>query len=364
MSYSGENQYFSFRDGFCESLPNVTLTSAVMSEFGRTLSGFFSRFCAGCCGFSHTPLLYALCSGISECGHDVFVCENTDLPSFRFGIPLLSADCGVFISGNGTVKISFFTNNKFPFSDSLLTRIMNGKPSEISEKYGKITVSTSFCNIYVNNIRDTAKGTDFPIKAGISCGNRAVRSIWLEFFSGEDEKLIFQISDDGMRVNAYSEKYGFISFEKLTLAYSFMLAQSGKTVFLPQNFHYGADISGENGKFSAVRFSPELKIPDEAVNQRFLNDPLFMCVQLTKNTDRFYSVLSQLPSISSAKRELAVNSIDIMPLGKTINEDNGRIIISRSGKNRISLLAQSLSAETASEICSSWTEKLREIDTN
>ena len=362
MSYSGENKYFGFRDGFCETLPNIVLNSSQMSEFGRIVSGFFTRFFAGCNGFSHTPLLYALCSGISECGHDVFVCENTDLPSFRFGIPLLSADCGIFISGDETVRISFFAENGFPVSDSVLSGIMDGKPMEIAERCGKITSSTSFANIYINNIRDTVKKDSLPVSAGISCGNRAVRQLWLEFFSGEDEKLVFQISDDGTRVNAYSEEYGFISCEKLMLSYAFMLAESGQTVYLPQNFHYGADILNETADFSAVRFSTDLKIPEKAVTQRFLTDPLFMCVQLTRDLDRFYSVLQKLPLISSAKRELAVNSIENMPVGKTINENNGRIIISRSGKNRISLLAQSLSAETASEICSAWTERLRMID--
>lgn len=80
MSYLGENKYFSFRDGCCEVLPKVNISSTEAAELGRTIAGFFTRFSVGCSGFKRLLILYALCSGISECGKDVYVCENTDMP--------------------------------------------------------------------------------------------------------------------------------------------------------------------------------------------------------------------------------------------------------------------------------------------
>ncbi|MCM1507659.1 MAG: hypothetical protein NC177_11070 [Ruminococcus flavefaciens] len=361
MGYTGENKYFSFRDGYCESLPNKNIGSAETAELGRAVSRFFRRFSIGCDGFRNMHILYAMCCGLSECGRDVYVCENTDLPSFLFGLPLLSADCGIFISGDGCIKISFFNAYGFPVSSDILTDIMKATPAEISGKCGKITSSTSFKEIYINNLADTFSGTGSSIPAGISCGNRSVRSLWLEFFSGEDDSLVFQISDDGRRVNAYSSQAGFISYEKLMLAYALKLSVRGQAVYLPENFHYAVDFLGKDSPLKLIRFSPERQIPAEVPKQRFLTDPLYMCIHLADNREEFIKNVKSLPHLAVAKREISIDSIENIPCGKTILENDGRIIISQSGKNRITLLAQAYSSETASEICSDWSEKIRRI---
>ncbi len=364
MSYSGENKYFSFRDGYCESLPNVTVSSSDAAEFGRTISRFFRRFSVGCDGFSNMHILYAVCCGLSECGRDVYVCENTDLPSFKFGMPLLSADCGIFISGENCLKISIFNESGFPVSSKLLTEIIKAEPADTVEKCGKITSSTSFRSIYIDNIADSFSGAGSSIPAGISCGKRSVRSLWLEFFTGEDDSLVFQISDDGQRVNAYSSETGFISYEKLILAYALKLSQQGQAVYLPENFHYAADFMTSENPLKIKRFSSEGKIPEEAVKQRFLLDPLYMCTHLADNRQNFFKSVKSLPQLAAAKREITIDSVENIPCGKTILENDGRIIISRSGKNRITLLAQAYSSETAAELCSQWSEKLRHIDSD
>lgn len=363
MSYSGENKYFSFKDGTCESLPNVTLSSSAAAEFGRILSAHFKRFSIGCDGFGHNHILYAVCCGISECGRDVYVCENTDLPSFRFGFPLLSADCGIYVSGSGnSVKISIFNGNRFPINGSQLKNIMNGSPAEISEKNGKITAVTSFRSIYIDNIADSINNINASIPAGISCGNRSVRSLWNEFFTGDDEKIVFQISDDGQRVNAYSNEVGFISHEKLILTYAVILSEKEKEIYIPSDFHYAADFINDENKLKLVRFSYEDTIPEKAAAQRFLYDPLYMCVKLASDRKKFIDTVKKLPQFASVRREVTLDNAEKIPVKKAYSENGGKILISRSGKNRITLVAQAYNSETASELCHSWTEKLRRIN--
>lgn len=364
MSYSGENKYFSFRDGYCEALPGVTVNSSEAAEFGRIISGFFKRFSIGCDGFAYNHFLYAICSGISECGHDVFVCENTDLPSFRFGFPLLSADCGIYVSGKDCLKISIFEKNGFPVNQILLSKIMKGEPSEPAAKSGKISSSTSFRNIYINNIADSLGGITDTMSVGISCGNRSVRSLWHEFFTGEDDNLVFQVCDNGQRVNAYSKEAGFISYEKLILAYAAKLSQHGETVYLPENFHYAADYVNSGSSLKISRFNPEEKIPQEAVEQRFLCDSLFMCAHLASDKKSFIDTVRKLPILASVKRELSFDLAEQIGSSRIIPECGGRVIISRSGKKNVTLLAQAYSAETASELCSLWSEKLRRMSTD
>ncbi|MDE6790008.1 MAG: hypothetical protein K2J47_11940 [Ruminococcus sp.] len=351
MSYIGENKYFSFRDGYCESKVPVSSTEA--SELGRTIAPFFTRFCVGTSGFERLPILYALCCGISECGKDVYVCENTDMPSFRFSFPLLSADCGIFISGDSEIRLSFFDKSGFFMPESKLKEIMNSEPHTPSGRSGRISSLTSFRNIYINNIADSLGKNRRPIKAGISCGNKAVRSVWLEFFTGESSELVFQISDDGQRVNAYSSETGFISYEKLMLAYCLDKTEKGNTVWIPDNFHYMADYINPD---RIRRFSTETGIPENAKNTRFLCDSLYMCSNIAEN---LIETVRKLPEIASAKREITLADTEKIPSRQTVADKKGRVIITKSGRNRISLLAQSLSAETASELCAIWAEKFR-----
>ncbi len=353
MSYIGENEHFSFRDGSCEVLPNVSVSSAEAAELGRTLSRFFSRFSVGCTGFERLPVMYALCSGISECGRDVYVCENTDMPSFRFGLTLLSAECGIFISESGGLKFTFFDRSGFVLSDKILEEIMRSSPAQASEHTGR--------SIYINNIADSLGKERSLTPVGISCGSAAVRSLWLEFFSGEDDELVFQISDDGQRVNAYSTELGFISFEKLTLAYCLTLIKEGKKVWLPENFHYAADSIDDKAEKYIRRFSRTDLIADEGGESRFLRDPLYMCTHLAKSRGNLLSAVRNIPSIASAKREITVADIKRLTESRTVSDEKGRVVISRSGKSRVTLVAQSLSAETAAELCAFWTERIRKI---
>ncbi len=358
MGYVGENKFFSFRDGYCEALPGAGADTSVAAGFGRLIARRFKRFSIGCDGFRRNYILYAVCSGISECGRDVFVCENTDLPSFRFSYPLLSADCGIYVCGDECLRIMIFGENGFPLNSLRLSQLMNGEPAKAADRCGKITQVTSFRSIYANNIADSMT-VSASVPAGVSCGSRSVRSLWLEFFTGDDNSLVFQVSDDGQRVNAYSADVGFISHEKLMLAYAARLARRGEIVYLPESFHFAADFLNDEGSIKLVRFSPEGKIPNEAVKQRFLLDPLFMCTHLAADRVDFLQTIRELPEFATVKREIPAALPDDAPVEKTISDERGRIMITRSGRNRLTLLAQAHSTESAAELCSLWSGRLR-----
>lgn len=359
MSYIGENEYMSFRDGCCEVLPRSEFGAAGAARFGKILAGLYKRFSIACNGFEHNHILYALSSGLAECGRDVYVCENTDMPSFRFGYPMLSADCGIYVSGD--LKLSVFGKNGFPVSDKELSMIMNGSPAAAHDKKGRIYSATSFRAVYVSNVADSAENRELPIPAGISCGDRAVRLLWQEFFTGEDDELVFQVSDDGSRVNAYSTQAGFISYEKLILAYTAMLSEKGQAVYLPDSFHYAAELMEKGGSPRVIRFPSDEEAPAEAVKQRFLADPLYMCVHLAKNRDSFIRRVKSLPQLACAKREVTVSNAGNIPVGKAFADRYGRVLLHRSGKNSVTLLSQADTMEAAAELCSLWTEKVRRI---
>lgn len=358
MGYIGENSKFSFRDGFCEPIAGTVITSSDIAEFGRALAGLFSHISIGCENEETLHMVYAMSSGIAECGSDVFLCKNTDLPSFRYGLTITASECGVYFSGS-LQKLSFFYENGFPLSDVHLEKIMNAEPSSTAIKCGKITMFDSLRQIYLNNIRDSLCKNKFPIKAGISCGSKIIRNLWREFFTGEDDSLIFQISDDGQKVNAYNTELGFISHEKLILAYALINMKSGEELWLPNGFHYAAKEICSESNIIVNEYNSQNSIPTEAVLQRFMKDPLFMCIALTSERNILLETLRKLPGFASAKREIILNLSLYEPFSKTISYPEGKVNITKSGKNRVALIAQAYDSETAAELCSICQEKLQ-----
>ena len=361
MAYLGENRLFSYRDNFCEPIAGTTVSSSSAADFGRLASTVFSRFSVGCPDESCRYLLYSLCSGIAECGRDVFICEGDDLPSFRYGLSITGSDCGIYISGKNGVRFSFFGKNGFPMTSGEMVKLMSAADEHSGNLSGKMITSMPLRSIYINNIRDAAGDAELPLSAGISCGAKKIRTLWQEFFSDSDDTLILQISDDGQRVNAYSTELGFISYDRLCLAYAMTLWESGQAAALPEKFHYAAENIASSRGFELISFDPDSHIPGLAVKQRFLADPLFMCTQLLSDRAQLFAILREIPNFSSARRDIPLSSSLKIPCGRAILEPNGRVYITKSGKNRVSLVAQAYDSETAAELCSAWDEKLRRL---
>lgn len=359
MSYIGENGLFTFRDGGFEVKDSELLTAKDATALGHRLAGFGHRFYAGCRSFENSRAMTALCHGITECGGEVCLCGNTDLPSFRYGIPLVSADCGIFADGTGNaLRFTFYDRNGFVWNDRQLSELVNAPELHITEKQGKVSTLTTFADLYTGSIRDSLSLRG-KIIAGVSCADRSVRALWEDIFTGDNDTLVFQISDDRQRVNAYSSDVGFISYEKLVMTYVSQLIKKGEEVWLPDSFHYAADFAFGSDKLR--RFSAEGEVPAVAAKQRFLSDTLYMCARLAQRRGDFLDAVRELPSFATSKRDIALNVTDDIPCGKTILDNSGRITVTRSGRNRVSLAAQAFSVEAAAELCTEWAEKLRRL---
>lgn len=362
MSNSGDTFSFSLKDGCSLQLPAASANPSILAEAGRKFASAAERISIGCDDEKLRPFLYALSAGICEAGSDVFICENTCCPSFRFGLSLAECSIGVYLSRcAGELRLSFFGKNGFPADPELISRINDSSKDNTSKITGAINQLSSLRVLYENNISDTFPDIALPINAGISCGNRGVRTLWQKFFSDSDDTLIFQVSDDGMKANAYSSELGFISHDRLITACALRLWKKGETVWLPDNFHFFADSAARRHGYQLESFSSDSPVPPQAAAQRFLSDPLFMCISLAADREAFLREISDIPKFASAKREVSAELCDDAPFGKPIIEQGGRVYISRSGKNRVCLTAQADDAETASELCAVWDEKLRRL---
>lgn len=358
MSYIGENELLNFYSGECVAVSDKALGTVETAYLGRLLASRYDILCIGSEEFRHNSLLYVLAGALAECGTEVYICENTDPASFRFSISLLGAEAGVFIADSRRMYI--YSNYGSILCDKELSEVKNAVPAEKSVKTGSIHHYTSFRSIYTANIRKNTDTGDKKLPCAISCGNAGIRSLWGEFFDNEDREMSLQISDSGLIVNAYSAMHGFIPYEKLILAYMTVFKEVGQAVYLPESFHYAADMLDD---IRVIRYKSSDIPPVPAQKQRFPRDALFMCTRLMSDRAKFSTVINSLPDMASVKRDVTVDSHRPINIYRSISAPNGRIFVTQSGRSRLRIAAQAANMETASELCAEWFEKIRRSGT-
>ena len=352
MSFYGENNLFSFRDNICEQITKEPLTVSQLAEFGSKVN-FNGKIIA--VGFESDMLksyAYSLASGIAQQGCNVIITENAVLPAFICGLNKISVSYGMYISSANPLIIQIYNGFGVPCSSEFL--LNNSKKEKNCSNIGKISSYLHINELYLNEIHNSFENNT-KINAGISCGNKSIINMWSDFFADNSDEIILQISQCGTKVNIYSSETGFISHEKLMLAYALHLMKNKENPALPENIHFIAQELAEKHNCKITEGGSDYN--SIILKQRFTIDPLFLCIQLLNKIDSFYELCSEIPDFYTAKREFSTEYFDLFA-EKTIIDNNGRIKISNSGKKRITLTAQAYNAETAAELCCFWQNKI------
>jgi len=337
--YYGEKGIFSYRENYCEQLDGTECTSKTVAEFGEKLNLNAKTVAVGYEDGSVKHYAYALAAGLSENGYGVFLPDDTPLAVFMHCVNILRADCGIFIHSGKLLKISLWDgmgmpveNFDFRNEECALTPSRFNAPS--------ITSFPSLEQIYLNTLRCP------PLKATVSCANRRIRRLWEMIFPHEGD-IILQVSADGMNVTVYSENFGFINKDRLIMMYAYILLKKGENVALPEDFHFIAEEIAEKlgGNSKVIRNDREL-----LREQRFTYDMLYLASQLVCNN--IQKLNEDIPQFYTAKREISAECENFGD--DTVRQENGRICIKRSGKNRLTLIAEAYDTETASELCNNY----------
>lgn len=360
MSYYGENSRFVLSDSFCEPLSGKNFSAEDSVAFGKALSHEFKKIAVSFDSQTSVFQTLAMCAGISESGCTAFICPDTNMSALKYCLNLIDADCGVFISEHSSPKFKLIRKNGFSFSKNSMENLICEKNSCINVSPGEIITVSSMNQLYIQNLKSIFSLEKLPVNAGISCGNSQIRLLWKNFFAGNEESFVFHVSDDGQSVNGFDIKNGFISYERLILAYCLIFADKSNEIYLPDWFHFSAEKIADSYGIYIKRFNAYSEIiPENAAKQRFLIDPLFMCLKLSQNMDKLSHVLSEIPKFVVIKRDIPLPEKESSLIGSSFSEKNSRISIQRNGKNTLALVIQSHDAETAAEIAEDWNMKLK-----
>lgn len=352
MYINAENCGFIYYDGVLE-IGEKKNSMECFYKLGRYLSEKFYKVYIGMPKCANISLLYSLAGGLSESGCEIFVCESTDPASFRFSIPVIAPECAIYIDRRD--RLQFHNKSGIPCNEIML--ISNDSSGTKLKKNASIHHVCTFEDIYISNLINVTSLYGRKLKCTISCGNHDVKKLWEEFFEDDDGEDVIQVSENGTKANIYTLSYGCITHERLILAYIALYCRNGKTVFLPDSFHYSAELI-EN--VNIIRYNSSDVLPDYASNQRFIKDPLYLCIRLMKDRSAFNKILSSLPEAYSLKRQLSTD-IPFTPDKAVFEYPHGRILTSSAKGSLMELVVQSESAETSAEICEDFISRIRNI---
>jgi len=375
---------------------NADITPELCTRLGAALSCVSDRIAISCDdNNAATSMKHAIIAGATGAGANVFDIMTSSFPQLIYASGLL--DCGII----ARIKCSLFTEIEIKSKFGLpLTRLDERKleaalsrseyKSAEYNKFGKINNITGLDEIYTSMLnRFTHFKSNYKIK--LNCTNsdflESVSPVFEKISSSENDSeiLVVTLTDGGSKAEFYTEKDVKIDHEHLLLLAAVSVMQHGYDAALPNDFAACADFLAQSyGRkihryFMCPNDSSDTQARSMAINQPFLRDGAILALTvlelLTRNNSTIEDAMKAIPDYATERREMEITCPPQRIISKLCSENSGmgegvilqstgtitESVLLRSSKkgNSLFLLAQSLSSETAKELCDT-TEKMIE----
>ncbi len=321
-------------------------------------------------------------AGILSSGKDIISlgrCLETEL---FFASRLAKCDLCIYIKDEPLMKLDLRERGGLPlttFRENVIeTALSERKIPETVIHEGSLVDGNGFREIYRQHVEGLIP-ENCPYSIKISSSSPICEQILINR-RGETE-LVVQLSPDGMKAALYSDKSGFVPYEKLVFICCNHLFSSGIDVALPFDFTFAAEeFAKSKGRhiyryFAAGDGEADKIARKLAKEQNFTFDGLYLAAKvigiLCERKISLKEAVSELPEFYTAKRFInaegqRINSImnywegRTTPDGTTFTDNKSRVIVKPSISGRgIWLSVESHSMETATELCGEIEEKLK-----
>ncbi|MGN0593966.1 MAG: hypothetical protein ACI4I6_02300, partial [Hominimerdicola sp.] len=201
------------------------------------------------------------------------------------------------------------------------------------------------------------------------------------------EKIIFHLAPDGGQISAYSDKTGYVIWERLLcLALKYMF-EKGCKVSVPYTFPTRADIVAEQNNGILYRYfncscndtDHDARETAMCADNLFVRDGLILaviiCSYLSEKGISLHEALKKVPDIYSIKRFISFNGEPAAILkeiagfraglneGAVFENEKARAIIRplKNG-NGLMIFTESFKSEQASAVCEEIAEKIKNFE--
>lgn len=347
---------------------------------GMAAASCSGRIAVGRSGMSRMAEM-ALCAGIIAMGSDVILLGKCLETEVFFASRLAGCDLCLYIKDEPLMKIEVRSKGGLPLDcdtqDRINKKLSHHEFTEDMPEEGTVTDGQGFREVYRQHI-EAAVPEKCPYSVRI--GKAAVLPK-IHFNGTGNEELVIQLSADGTKASVYSEKSGFLSYEKLIFICCLDLFENGKDVGLPFEFPFSADNFAAKFGCKVYRyFENSDGYSDDkgrklAREQNFTLDGLYLAVKfisvITKKNVSLKDVSPLIPDFYVTKKfvELSSEKVDSIlnhweanttPGGTTFSGKSDRVVMQPSSSGRgLWLQIESRNMETAAELCGKIEEKLK-----
>jgi len=372
---------------------NTEITPELCALLGAALNAVSPRIAvssgeSGAAG----AMKYAIMAGASGAGGEVFDIGEAGKPQLVFAANLL--DCGV----TARVKCSVFTEIEVLSRGGLpLTRPEERKLEAALSRseyrradwngFGKISFISGSETMYAADLRRYANFKS-AYKIRLNCNNTRLLNllspIFAEISDNSGEVLVITLTDGGSAAEFYTERDIKIGYDKLLLLAAADVMRNGSDAALPNDFASRADFIAESyGRkirryFLSSNDDGDLHARRLAEKQGFLRDGAVLALNvletLSQNNMTVEDAIGAIPEFARERRVIDINCPpqkiisrlckDVSGYGEgVVLGESGESVLLRSSKKGDSLLlfAESLSSETAKELCDSAEDLVKKI---
>ncbi len=349
---------------------------------GTALGNIHDDILVGC-NQKDMPVYHALTAGILSKGKNVWNCGECTQSQIRFALQTTKINCGIYIDHSfKNIKVIPFSKFGFTLSfneeNELLENMKTASDDDISEPKGKITDSSTLCDMYLSECRHIFKNLPQNTSVQINSGSRIIKNFFAPMFSECKpdfyKDIVFNVSSDGMKVSAYCDSSGFIFYEKLLLICCKNEFEKGNDIPLPHSFPMLADMIATDKNRYTYRFDPysdsfeDTSRKSVTLDYPFLSDGISLIGKIFEIMNEKSKTLSELanelPHFTTTMKYINIKKDPDETIKKITDssennvcytDNNGRILAkkSKSGKSLI-FLAESYSSESAEEFCNNW----------
>lgn len=321
-------------------------------------------------------------SGILSGGKNVISlgrCLETEL---FFASRLAKCDLCIYIKDEPLTKLELKERGGLPLSSARERLISSAlslrKTPDSKQQEGTFADGAGFREIYRQHI-DGLIPENCPYSIRISSSSPVCSQIMFDR-KGRKE-LVLQISPDGTKSAIYSEKSGFVTYEKLIFICCNDLFSKGRDVALPFDFTFAAEEFARSKGRHVYRYflsgdGEADKIARKlAKEQNFTLDGFFLAAKvigiLCERNITLKQAVSELPEFYTAKRFVNADCHRIRsvmnhwegrstPDGTAFSDSKSRVIVKPSVSGRgLWLSVEAHSMETAAELCGEIEDRIK-----
>ncbi len=390
----GSKPEFSFNEEGSDKLVSPIQAVSVGCALGSVL-GTKSSVLVCCVNDECTTYARAFMSGLMSAGVTVCDLGISHKRAADFSAMIMKTDVYAVVSANPSARLSLGCpgglmlkrDMEAEIEQRLKTRVF--RQVDISD-FGKYINCEGLSEMYVSSIMsrlpEKLKGINVTVKTSSDKTAQEIDRLIVPINDINGEEIIFHFLDNAEKVTAYSEKTGYIIYEKLVMLCAKIHFEKNEDVAIPFTFpsvfnDLAKDLSANVYRY----FNSSCSHADDTARSlasrecnSFVHDGMYLIADIlsyiTEKNISLSQAVSELPEFYTSERFLAASdNIQTDNLlgeiktkfkhtddGMVISKDNARAVIKPLKKGRgLMLYLDSEKAETAAALCEEIENKIR-----